>query len=94
MGVVSSLMSIRSGKGGGDGAASGVASIYKANRAKQKSNEPAPDQVDSYHRGGKVRKTGLANLKKGEVVLTEKQAKARKNKRKRSRSRSRSNSRR
>jgi hypothetical protein len=35
----------------------------------------------SYHRGGKVRKSGLANLKKGEVVLTKKQAQKRGQKR-------------
>ena len=29
----------------------------------------------SFHKGGKVRKTGMAKVKKGEVVLTEKQAK-------------------
>jgi len=31
----------------------------------------------SYHKGGRVRKTGPANLKKGEVVLTKRQAKQR-----------------
>lgn len=30
-----------------------------------------PDEkMDSYHKGGKVKKTGKANLKKGELVLT------------------------
>jgi hypothetical protein len=33
------------------------------------------DTGDEYHSGGKVRKTGLANLKKGEHVLTAKQFK-------------------
>lgn len=33
---------------------------------------------DSYHKGGKVRKTGLARLKKGERVLTAKQDQGRK----------------
>jgi hypothetical protein len=32
------------------------------------------DTGDSYHKGGRVRKTGKARLKKGEVVLTAKQA--------------------
>jgi hypothetical protein len=31
------------------------------------------DSIPSFHRGGKVRKTGLARLKKGERVLTRKQ---------------------
>lgn len=30
---------------------------------------------DSYHKGGKVRRTGPAKLKKGEIVLTASQAK-------------------
>jgi hypothetical protein len=34
----------------------------------------APGQsIPSFHKGGKVRKTGLARLKKGERVLTRKQ---------------------
>jgi hypothetical protein len=36
------------------------------------------DPMANYHRGGRVRKTGPARLKKGEVVLTRKQARARK----------------
>lgn len=32
------------------------------------------DYAPSYHKGGKVRRTGLARLKKGEVVLSRKQA--------------------
>ena len=33
---------------------------------------PGGDSIPSFHRGGKVRKTGLARLKKGERVLTRK----------------------
>jgi hypothetical protein len=34
---------------------------------------PAQPYTPSYHKGGKVRKTGLARLKKGERVLTKPQ---------------------
>lgn len=34
----------------------------------------APGETMSFHNGGKVRKTGIAKVKKGEFVLTKKQA--------------------
>ena len=33
------------------------------------------DYIGEYHKGGKVRKSGIARLKKGERVLTKKQSK-------------------
>lgn len=39
--------------------------------------DDAGQKVPNFHRGGKVKKTGLARLKKGERVLTAKQAKKR-----------------
>ncbi len=39
-------------------------------------------KLDSYKKGGKVKKTGLAKLHKGELVLTKKQAKKLKKKKK------------
>lgn len=33
------------------------------------------DEAPKYHKGGRVRKTGLARLKKGELVLTKGQQK-------------------
>ena len=50
----------------GQGAASHVAS----SGAGGKGFQDAMQQIDKYHSGGKVRKTGLARLKKGERVLT------------------------
>ena len=35
---------------------------------------PAPTIDDSYHKGGRVKRTGPARLKRGERVLTKKQA--------------------
>lgn len=48
---------------------------------KQRRKQAAEDSsrgpaLASYHKGGRVRKTGKARLKKGELVLTKKQAKA------------------
>jgi len=37
--------------------------------------QAASSAIDKYHKGGKVRKTGLARLKKGERVLTKGQQK-------------------
>ena len=37
--------------------------------------------LPSYHKGGKVKHTGAANLQKGEVVISRKQASKRKHKR-------------
>jgi hypothetical protein len=33
----------------------------------------APMKLSNYHKGGKVKKTGPANLRKGEIVMTAKQ---------------------
>jgi hypothetical protein len=71
--------------GGLEKAASGV---LKAGGGKGEDSKSIDDDVfnaprrqfKSYHRGGKVRKTGPANLKKGEVVLTKKQARKRRSK--------------
>lgn len=50
--------------------------------------QAAAKTVESYHKGGKVRKTGLARLKKGETVLTKGQMqKMRKGKRRGTKSR-------
>jgi hypothetical protein len=50
----------------------------KKDASKSNTDDPgAPGGTDSYHRGGKVRKTGLARLRKGEHVLTAKQYKSR-----------------
>jgi hypothetical protein len=71
----------------GENAASAkiITSNFKPkDRSKKKSGGVAPVNTDdpgapgggsipSFHRGGKVRKTGLARLKKGERVLTGKQ---------------------
>ncbi len=39
-------------------------------------NQKAVGAVDSYKKGGKVKRTGLARLHKGEIVLTVSQAKS------------------
>lgn len=81
-----------SGSSGGGG---GGRLMSKLKGSKSKINVPGYSggaQVDvgpkvrSYHKGGKVRKTGLARLKKGELVLTKRQA-AKRKKTRRSKSR-------
>jgi hypothetical protein len=44
-------------------------------RVKKIDQEGAKGELDSYHSGGKVRKTGPARLKKGETVITKTQMK-------------------
>jgi hypothetical protein len=61
------------------GKSSGKPGLLKRKLAQSKSDTPSdsPSSTDNppkYHSGGKVRKTGLARLKKGELVLTRKQA--------------------
>lgn len=53
--------------GKSDDSGGGALSDLKKIRDKFRSDSKKPP---SYHRGGKVRKTGLARLKKGERVLT------------------------
>ena len=67
--------------GGLEKAASGV---LEAGGGSSKVHNMVEDEdipLKSYHRGGKVRKTGPARLKKGEQVLTKKQARKRDQKR-------------
>lgn len=45
------------------------------NRKKSSDGSSSDDGSQSYHKGGKVKKTGLARLKKGERVLTKGQQK-------------------
>jgi hypothetical protein len=81
----------RSGSAGGNdmpftaaGLESAVSGTLQAGGGKSKIKNMVEDEdipLKSYHRGGKVRKTGPARLKKGEVVLTKKQAKKRVQKR-------------
>jgi len=86
MGIIGTLMG-----GGGGGGLAGIASKFVKNRKSKSgggSSGSGPTGSEStdyptYHRGGKVRKTGLARLKKGEQVLTAKQAKRRKGRSKR-----------
>jgi hypothetical protein len=81
MGVLSDLMGGGAGgKGGGAGIISKVGSALK--RKKKKDDSPsgagsnyAGDTGDSYKRGGKVKRTGLAKVHKNEEVLTAKEAK-------------------
>ena len=88
MGIISTLMG--TGKGGGGGGASPAGLIAGAiiKRMAKKSDNQSSDTepVDSYHSGGKVRKTGLANLRKGETVLTKTQLRALKARKKSGRS--------
>lgn len=80
-GFISGLGSSLSGSGGGGSAADAVKKIkYKFERKKgstgssSTSGDSGGDTGwDSYHRGGIVKKTGLARLKKGERVLTKMQ---------------------
>lgn len=74
--------------GGFLGSMAGVASgVLKAGGGGSKGDFSPDDdgkqrrRLDSYHKGGTVKKSGPANLKKGEVVLTKKQAKKRGKKR-------------
>lgn len=93
MGVVRDLIGM--GKGGGkDGG--GLSDIIQGAKNRKKRNNQGdsshtmigPDaDVPSYKRGGKVRKTGLARLHKGEYVETTKEAKKRHGKRRGSKSR-------
>ena len=70
--------------GGNDDSGSPLAKVMKKIRgASKKGSSGSSDETGassdyvprSYHRGGKVRKTGLARLKKGERVLTRGQQK-------------------
>jgi hypothetical protein len=69
------LRSLLSGSGSGGGGGGGVTAVADAGGA--------AEDVPILHRGGKVRKTGLARLKKGEVVLTAAQVKTLKRTKKR-----------
>jgi len=65
--------------GGGDDSGLGgqlLKSLKKKRKQETKpSDQTSGDVQDSYHKGGRVRRTGPARLKKGEQVLTKKQAK-------------------
>ena len=65
------------GQGGDDGGGliGKVASSVKKLISPKKDSGGSDLSATSYHKGGTVRKTGLANLKKGERVLTKRQAK-------------------
>ena len=58
----------------------GIASKLMDRKKKRGSADPtnsagtSGDVQDSYHKGGRVKRTGSARLRKGEVVLTAKQA--------------------
>jgi hypothetical protein len=89
MGVIRDILDIAKTSGGGGGGGNGSggaadagASIYRKNRAKQKQasgddSTTGDDWAGSFKRGGKVRKTGIAKVHKGEEVLTAKEAKKR-----------------
>ena len=89
MGVVRDLMGIGTGSSpkGSDSSDSGgstkpldtVKRLFKK-RPDNQSDSFSPAGVDSYKRGGKVKRTGLARVHKGERVLTKKQQRALKRK--------------
>lgn len=54
--------------------------IRNSGQASSGSSGHAEPELESYHSGGKVRKTGPARLKKGETVLTKGQMKEMKRK--------------
>lgn len=54
----------------GENKAKKQATKYDASGTASGSDSDGGDSVPSYHSGGKVRKTGLARLKKGERVMT------------------------
>jgi len=74
MGLVSNLMG-----GGSGGFLSSAISRHKSKTQSSSSSTgdtgTGGSDMDSYKRGGKVRKTGAAYLHKGERVLTKRQAK-------------------
>ena len=83
MGVLTDIFGGGSGGSDADGGGSGggLAGLLRKNKRGStgganptNSLGTSGDVQDSYHRGGRVRKTGSARLKKGEVVLTAKQA--------------------
>lgn len=80
MGVLSDIIGIGTGgSGGGDSVASSVSSAMKKKRKGKSDRDNSNAAGDlpglpDYHRGGKVRKNGAANLRKGEVVMTARQA--------------------
>ena len=59
---------------GSDSAAKDLDKYVDANRESQGRVRRGDVARESYHRGGKVKRTGPANLEKGEVVLTAAQA--------------------
>ncbi len=72
----------RAGKSAWDAGQETLARV--ASEAEARSNEPSPNsqgrymQVDSYKRGGKVKRTGRALLHRGEVVKGRKRRRGRK----------------
>lgn len=73
MGLIGDLM------GGGKGGGLVGKMMKKGSKAPTSPSSPTPsntdDPGDSYHSGGRVKKTGPARLKKGEQVLTKTQFK-------------------
>jgi hypothetical protein len=80
MGVLTDIAT--AGMGGGDSSGSGsglIGFLRKKKRGNAGANPTnsagtSGDVQDSYHKGGRVKRTGSARLRKGEVVLTAKQA--------------------
>lgn len=84
MGALTRLMGAPDTKGGSGsdpdagknrGAISDIVSSLRKRGKSSSTSSPGTDDpgAPSYHRGGKVRKTGPARLKKGETVLTKTQ---------------------
>ena len=81
-GVIADIGSSLALGGLGGGGVSGFAKDFekrRGDRKKKRQSQTTSNTDDpgapSYHSGGKVRKTGLARLKKGEQVLTKGQQK-------------------
>jgi hypothetical protein len=83
MGVLTDAMGLyKSYKGRKKGGGSGSKPQTDTGNANAAGDLPG---LPDYHRGGKVRKSGAANLRKGEVVLTAREARRKKKGRSKSR---------
>lgn len=82
MGALSDLMGVPSGSSNGSGSsgqstykrAKNLVSSMRGAKSDNQSDDASPSG-DSYHSGGRVKRTGKARLKKGEVVLNKGQQK-------------------
>lgn len=76
MGLITNLLT-GGATGGSGGLAGGLIKKMKnksAGKSDASSSQFQSSSPDVYHKGGRVRRTGLARLKKNEQVLTPKQA--------------------